>query len=72
MKELYRSPDMVDLSVVQSLLNSEGIQTVVFDRNASFMYGPSEALSPRLMVDDELYSRALRILIDAGYIKHDT
>lgn len=67
MKEIYRSPNPVDLSVIQSLLSSEGIEYIVFDQNASYIYGPFESLSPRLMVADDDVDAALAIIKDAGY-----
>ena len=68
MKELLRSPNLADISIAQSLLNSEGIESVIFDRNASFIYGPNEAISPRLMVSDNDFSFAMRLMQDAGLI----
>ncbi len=58
---------MADLSVIQSLLNGEGIETLVFDQSSSFMYGPSQFWAPRVMVADDDYNRAQRIIREAGF-----
>ena len=66
MKELLRSADVVRLSYIEALLAGAGIETLVLDRNMNATWGP--AFPPRLMVEDEDFARARRLLIEAGEI----
>ena len=65
MKELFRSNEMVFLSWVEAVLRSEDIEIVVLDGNMS-AEGSVGAISRRVMVSDEDYSRACRLPEDAG------
>jgi len=66
MKELLRSADLVRMSFLEALLADSGIEVLVLDRNMNATWGPG--FPPRLMVDDEDYAQARRLLIQAGEI----
>ena len=66
MKDILRTNDVVKLSWVQALLADEGIDSVVLDVHTSVIEGSIGAIPRRLMVSDETYARACRVLADAG------
>ncbi|RUO97348.1 DUF2007 domain-containing protein [Hyphomicrobium sp.] len=66
MRELILTNDAVLLSYVEALLADQGIEAVVFDRNMSLMEGSIGAFPRRLVVAQETWHRASRILVDAG------
>lgn len=66
MRELVRSNDPVRLSFLTALLAESGIEAVQMDFHASMMEGSIGALQRRLMVIDEEYERARRLLDEAG------
>jgi hypothetical protein len=66
MKELLRTNDIVRLSWLQALLADAGIASHVFDLHTSVVEGSIGILPRRLMVGDEDYARARRVLLDAG------
>ena len=70
MKELLRTNDMAQLSWLQALLDGEGIQAVVFDTHTSILEGSANAIPRRLMVVDEDFDAARRVLTEAGEDKH--
>tara|TARA_Y100001936_G_scaffold145635_1_gene142027 strand:- start:150 stop:341 length:192 start_codon:yes stop_codon:yes gene_type:complete len=57
---------MVFLSWVEAMLRSEDIEIVVLDGHMSVLEGSVGAIPRRVMVSDEDYSRACRLLVDAG------
>ena len=64
MIELFRTPDIVLISYVRSLLSAENIEIVGLDEN---MTNVGLAGAPqRVMVDDRHAGRARRLLEDAG------
>ena len=65
MKHVLKTNDMVLLSFAQSLLSDARIECLVFDSNASVMDGSLGILPRRLMVADEDYEPARRILREA-------
>ena len=65
MKELFRTNDAVRLSWAQAILAAEGIEAVVFDANMASVEGSLGALPRRLMVAEEDFVRAERILKEA-------
>ncbi len=67
MKELLRSTDPVLLSWLTALLADERIGAVVLDVHTSVLEGSVNALPRRLMVHDQDYERARRILAGAGH-----
>ena len=66
MVELMRSNDLVLLSYVRALLQSEHIRYVGLDEHMNIMDGNISALPRRLMVDDADLGKARRLLTDAG------
>jgi hypothetical protein len=65
MKELFRTNNAVYLSFAQAVLKDAGIHTLVFDSHTSIMEGSIGALPRRLMVPDEDFNRAKRLLEEA-------
>jgi hypothetical protein len=63
-KELLRSADPVRVSFLEALLAEGGIEVLILDRNMNGTWGA--AFPSRLMVDDEDYAQARRLLIEAG------
>lgn len=66
MRELIMTNDLVLISYVEALLADQGIEAVVFDRNISLMEGSIGAFPRRVVVTDDDWSRASRVLRDAG------
>lgn len=66
MRNIVTSNDLVRLSFLAALLNDAGIESFVLDTHTSIMEGSVGAIPRRLMVVDEDYDRACRILQDAG------
>ncbi len=66
MKELLRTNDLVFLSWADAMLRAEGIDSFVLDGHTSVLEGSTWAIRRRMMVVDEDYDRARRMMIDAG------
>ena len=66
MKELLRTNDPVLISWVKAVLADENIGTVELDTHMSILEGSANAIPRRLMVADDDYVRARRILHDTG------
>jgi len=66
MKELLRTGDAVRLSWLAALLAGENIEAVILDTHMSFAEGSISAIQRRLMVADEDYEAARRLLREAG------
>ncbi len=66
MREILRTGDPVQLSWVSAMLAGENIETVVLDTHMSFAEGSIAAIPRRIMVADEDYDAARRLLADAG------
>ena len=65
MKELFRSNDAVLLSFVEALFNDAGIAHIVADENMSIVEGSLGILPRRMLVEDDQWNQARRILKDA-------
>ena len=65
MKELLRTNNLVYLSFAQAVLQDAGIETLLFDAHMSVMDGSIGALPRRLMVADDEFERAKRVLAEA-------
>ena len=65
MKELIRANDPVLLSWVVATLSGENIEAIVLDTHTSVLEGSVTAIERRVMVIDDDYARAKRILDDA-------
>lgn len=66
MREVVKSNDPVRLSFLMVLLRDAGIETILLDQHASIMDGSIGAIPRRIMVADGDYSRARRVLQEAG------
>ena len=65
MRAVLKSVDPVILNYAANLLSQEGIESVVFDTHASVMDGSMGFLPRRLMVSDDDFVRAAKLLRDA-------
>lgn len=65
MKELFRSNDPVRLSWAEAILAGAGIAAVVLDEHTAALEGSISAIPRRLVVEDEDYAPAQRVLADA-------
>jgi hypothetical protein len=66
MRVVATSNDLVRLSFLTALLADAGIPAILFDAHASAMDGSIGAVPRRLMVANDDYSRARRVLAEAG------
>ncbi|WP_024276492.1 DUF2007 domain-containing protein [Hyphomicrobium sp. B1] len=66
MRELILTNDLVLISYVEALLAGQGIEAVIFDRNMSLMEGSIGAFPRRLVVTDDDWNKASRVLREAG------
>jgi len=66
-KELLRSNDPVLLSWAQALLAAASIEAIMLDTHTSILEGSISAIPRRLMVDDDDYATARRLMGDAGH-----
>lgn len=66
MRELLRTTDPVHLSWVTALLAGDGIEVLVFDTHMSIVEGSIRAIPRRVMVADEDFDAARRLLAEAG------
>ena len=64
MRDVLKTNNAVLLNFAQVLLADAGIEAVVFDGHVSVMDGSLGILPRRLMVDDEDFNQAQRILRD--------
>lgn len=65
MRQLIQTNDPVLISFVKSLLKDSDIAVVVLDQNMSVLEGSIGVLQSRIMVPDDTYSQACRILREA-------
>jgi hypothetical protein len=70
MKELLRTNDMVLISWVRALLADGDIQAFELDTHMSILEGTANAIPRRVMVADENFDRACRLL-DAAEVDHN-
>jgi hypothetical protein len=74
MRELLITNDPVLLGYVQVLLSDQDINALVFDQQSSVLEGSIGAFPCRLMVDGDDWTRAARVMKDAGlsaWVKSD-
>jgi Putative prokaryotic signal transducing protein len=65
-RELVRTNDSVLVSAIEALLDGANIEHLVFDQNMSVMEGSVGVLPRRLLVPDDRYDEARKLLQDAG------
>ena len=66
MKELLRTTDPVRLSWLTALLAEQDIDAIVFDTHTSILEGSVSAIQRRLMVINEDFGAACKVLVAAG------
>lgn len=66
MRAIVITTDPILISYATSLLAEAGIEALTFDQNASIVEGSIGMLPRRLMVSEERYNEAARLLEDAG------
>jgi Putative prokaryotic signal transducing protein len=66
MRELVRTNDAVLISAVGALLDGAGIHHLVFDQNMSVLEGSLGVLPSRVLVSDDEFNVARRVLTEAG------
>lgn len=66
MEELLRTNDIVLISAVEALLKADNIGCFVADAHMSALEGSSGFLPRRVMVAGDHFSRARRLLTEAG------
>ena len=64
MRMVLKTLDPVALNYAANVLSQEGIESVVCDAHASVMDGSMGFMPRRLMVLDEDFERARRLLLD--------
>lgn len=64
MREIFRSNNAIQLSFVESNLRDAGIEPVQLDRHASVTDGSISAIERRIVVSDDDYERAMRVMCD--------
>ena len=62
MKEVLRSNNLVLLSWIQSVLNEANIKVFVMDGQMSVLEGSAAAIPRRVMVSEEDYRAAIKVL----------
>jgi hypothetical protein len=65
MRMVLKTLDPVAIDFAANVLSQEGIKSVVFDTHASVMDGSMGFMPRRLMVLDEDFDRARRLLLEA-------
>lgn len=68
MKELLRTTDPVRLSWLTALMADQEIEAFVLDSHTSILEGSAGAIPRRLLVSDQDFDAALRLLAEAGEI----
>lgn len=67
MREVLRTNDMVLISAVESLLRAAGFAPFIADAHIAAVEGSIGILPRRILVPDEDYDRARRLLKEAGF-----
>ena len=65
MRDILKTNDVVLLNFAEAVLADAGIEAVIFDGHMSVMDGSLGILPRRLMVAEEDYARAKRVLTEA-------
>jgi hypothetical protein len=67
MRELVRTNDAVLITAIEALLNGAQIKHLVVDRNMSVLEGSIGIFPRRILVDEEQFDAARRLLEEAGF-----
>jgi hypothetical protein len=62
MREVLRTNDQVELSFALHVLREAGIEPLVLDEHMSIMEGSIGVLPRRVMVENDYYDKAVRVL----------
>ena len=65
MRAILKTNDPILLNFAEALLTDAGIESVIFDSHMSIMDGSMGFMPRRLMVADEDFARAARVLKEA-------
>lgn len=57
------------MSYMRHLLAEEGIESFIFDESVGMLYQGIAGIAPRLMVIDDDFDRAVRLIDEAGFKK---
>ena len=68
MKEVIRTNDPVTLSFARSLLEESGIESLLLDQHTSILEGSIGAIQQRLVVGDDNYLAARKLLAEEGLV----
>jgi hypothetical protein len=67
LRELVRTNDAVVLSAIEALLKGAGISHMIADQNISVLEGSIGIFPRRILVDEDEFAAARRLLTDAGF-----
>jgi len=67
MRELVRTNDAVLITAIEVLLNGAQIKHLVVDRNMSVLEGSIGIFPRRILVDEDQFDAAQRLLEEAGF-----
>lgn len=70
MREVLRTNDPVRLSWLKVLLRDQGVEALELDTHTSILEGSAGAIMRRLVVSDEDYDQACRVLAESGEGDH--
>lgn len=68
MRELMRTNDAVLISFVETLLRDANVDFFVADQNMSILEGSIGIIPRRVMVAEDDYAQARRVLTEAGIV----
>jgi Putative prokaryotic signal transducing protein len=69
MRELVRTNDAVVLSAIEALLKGAFIDYLIADQNMSVLEGSIGIFPRRILVDEDEFTAARRLLTEAGFAK---
>jgi len=67
MRELVRTNDPVLISAIEALLKGAGINHLIADQNMSVLEGSIGIFPRRILVDEDEFEAARRLLAEAGF-----
>jgi len=67
MKEIYRTNDLMEMNRIQHLLREHDIESFPLDVHSGALFSGIGGILPRLMVIDDHFEPALKILQEAGF-----
>jgi hypothetical protein len=67
LREIVRTNDAVTISAIEALLKGAGIRHMIVDQNMSVLEGSIGIFPRRILVDEDEWEAARRLLGDAGF-----